>query len=86
MIRLSGEDKENPRIYSVSISTSLQQTFLDLFLACLGEASYHAMSRPRVMVKHEFKKPYVVALQQAVFAWRPDLFSELKKILGAKGF
>lgn len=29
-------------------------TFLDSFSACLGDV-FHAMSRPKVMVKHEFK-------------------------------
>ena len=59
--------------------------FLDSFSACLGDA-FHAMSRPKVMVTHEFKKQNFVALQQAFFAWRPDLLSDVKQILGAKGF
>jgi hypothetical protein len=57
----------------------------NVFSACLGDA-YHAMSGPKVPVKHEFKKPYFVALQQAFFAWQPDLLSEVTQILEAKGF
>lgn len=57
----------------------------DVFSACLGDA-YHAMSRPKVPIKHEFKKPYFVALQQAFFAWRPGLLTDVLHILEAKGF
>ena len=46
----------------------------------------YEVSRPKVPVKHEFKKPYFVALQQASFAWRPDLLSEVMQILEAKGY
>ena len=60
-------------------------TISDVFSACLGDA-YHAMSRPKVPVKHEFKKPYFVALQQAFFACRPDLLSKVMQILEAKGY
>ena len=59
--------------------------FRDTFSACLGDA-YHAMSRAKVPVKHEFKKPYFVALQQAFFAWKPDLLAEVKQVLGSNGF
>jgi hypothetical protein len=44
------------------------------------------MDRPNVSVKHEFKKPYFVALQEAFLAWRPELLADVKEILGSYGF
>jgi hypothetical protein len=40
---------------------------VDVFSACLGD-TFHAMDRPKVPIKHEYKKPYFVALQEAFFA------------------
>ena len=92
MVTLAGVvgdvDREGPRGPVILQCEHLDEpptTFLESFSACLGDA-YHAMSRPKVLVKHEFKKPYFVALQQAFFTWRPDLLSEVKAVLGAKGF
>ena len=58
--------------------------FRGCFSACLGDA-FHAMNRPKVAVKHEYKKPYFVALQQAFFAWRPELLAEVKDVLASHG-
>ena len=58
--------------------------FSDSFSACLGDA-YHAMSRTKVPIEHEYIKPYFVAPQQAFFAWQPDLLAEVKRILAANG-
>lgn len=60
-------------------------TIIDRFSACLGD-NFHAMSRPKVPVKHEYKKPYYVALQNAFFAWRPDLLDRVKQMLKHNGF
>ena len=80
-----GPPGEVPAILQCEHLDEPPEIILDAFSACLGD-TYHAMSRPKVMVKHEFKKPYFVALQQAFFTWRPDLLADVKLILGAKGF
>jgi hypothetical protein len=58
---------------------------VDVFSACLGD-TFHAMDRPKVPVKHEYKKPYFVALQEAFFAWRPDLLADVKETLQLNSF
>jgi hypothetical protein len=58
---------------------------VDCFSACLGD-NFHAISRPKVAVKHEYKKPYFVALQNAFFAWRPELLEDVKQVLASNGF
>jgi hypothetical protein len=57
----------------------------DTFSACLGD-TFHAMNRPKVSVKHEYKKPYFVALQEAFLAWRPELLADVKETLTSYGF
>ena len=61
------------------------EKFMDTFSACLGD-TFHAMNRPKVAVKHEFKKPYFVALQEAFLAWRPELLADVKETLASNGF
>jgi hypothetical protein len=49
----------------------------DVFSAVLGDP-WHGMDRPKVAVKHEYKKPYFYALMNAFFAWDEN---KLKKVI-----
>eukprot|EP00956_Cyclotella_meneghiniana_P034536 scaffold105890_cov72-Cyclotella_meneghiniana.AAC.1 len=48
----------------------------DVYSPLLGDV-FHAMQRPYVPVKHEAKKGYFVALQNAFFVWNKDQMDEL---------
>ena len=61
------------------------EKFMETFSAYLGD-TLHTMNRPKVAVKHEFKKPYCVALQVAFLAWRPELLADVKETLASNGF
>ena len=49
----------------------------DIFSPVLGDV-FHAMDRPKVPIKHEAKKSYFVAFQNAFFVWDEELMKELR--------
>jgi hypothetical protein len=57
----------------------------DTFSSVLGD-SFHAMDRAKVRVKHEYKKPYYVALMRAFFAWDEPRLQEVFKTMTKHGW
>jgi hypothetical protein len=57
---------------------------VDCFRSVLGDP-WHYMDRPKVPVKHEFKKAYFVALSEAWFAWEPIKLEKVRKKLLESG-
>ena len=56
----------------------------DVFSPVLGDV-FHAMQRPYVPVKHEAKKGYYVALQNAFYVWNEEKMAELEHRMEAAG-
>eukprot|EP00956_Cyclotella_meneghiniana_P003609 scaffold4428_cov57-Cyclotella_meneghiniana.AAC.1 len=56
----------------------------DVFSPLLGDV-FHAMQRPYVPVKHEAKKGYFVALQNAFFVWNKDQMDNLESKMMSSG-
>ncbi len=82
---LVGDQAEEGRLaFPRKYLMTLQQKLLILSLLVL-EIPFHAMNRPKVSVKHEYKTCFV-ALQEAFLAWRPDLLADVKETLGLYGF
>ena len=59
-------------------------SIVDVFSAVLGDP-WHYMDRPKVPVKHEFKKSYFVAFMEAWFAWDPSHLEKVKDALRRHG-
>ena len=54
----------------------------DIFSPLVGDV-WHAMNRPSVGVKHEAKKGYFVAYQNAFYVWNEEKLGELKRRMEA---
>ena len=59
-------------------------SIVDVFRSILGDP-WHFMDRPKVPVKHEFKKAYFVAFMEAWFVWDPKHLDKVKKALRRHG-
>jgi hypothetical protein len=55
----------------------------DCFKAVLGD-NFHQQKRPRVPVRHPYKKAYFVALMRAFLAWNPETLLEVNEKLMKK--
>lgn len=55
-----------------------------IFSAVLGDC-YHAMDRPKVPIRHEYKKAYFVALMHAFFIWNEKKLNNVKAKLKENG-
>ena len=58
-------------------------TIRDIFLVVLGDP-WHAMDRPKVPIKHSFRKVYFVSLRDALMQWDPTLLDQLKQVVKQK--
>lgn len=56
----------------------------DRYSSVIGDG-FHLMDRPKVPIKHELKKAYKVALQEALFAWNPVKLEALKQAMVRDG-
>jgi len=61
-----------------------QGHIIDRFSSVLGDP-FHLMDRPKVPIRHAAKKPYFVALQEAMFAWDERQMDDVKKALTCDG-
>jgi hypothetical protein len=60
-----------------------ESTIEDRFSSVLGDAFPHQMKQPYVPIKHEYKKPYFVALVRAWFCWNEKKLKHVTDILRA---
>lgn len=56
----------------------------DRYSSVVGDG-FHLIDRPKVPIKHELKKAYKVALQEALFAWNPVKLEALKQAMVSDG-
>jgi hypothetical protein len=56
-----------------------------VFSAVLGD-TYHGMDRSKVPVRHEYKKPYKVALSRAWLQWNKSKLDEVSGVLKENGW
>ena len=78
----SGNSNILPAFICKHLDKPPESTIEDVFSSVLGDA-FHQMKRPYVPIKHEYKKPYFVALMRAWFCWNEKKLKHVKDILKA---
>jgi hypothetical protein len=56
----------------------------DVFSSVLGDG-FHFIDRPKILIKHEYKKLFKKAFMDAWYAWNPKTFAEVKEAMRNDG-